>query len=63
LHLPEEIYNALVEADIVTMYELERALERDADIAGIDADGKASIQAALEQFKTLVPAKEKIDAK
>jgi transcription termination/antitermination protein NusA len=63
LHLPEEIYNALVEADIVTMYELERALERDADIAGIDADGKATIKASLEQFKTLVPAKEKLDVK
>jgi transcription termination/antitermination protein NusA len=59
LHLPEEIYTALVEADIVTMYELERVLDRDADIAGIDSDAKEIIKKALEEFKTLVPAREK----
>lgn len=59
LHLPEEIKAALVAADIVTMYELERVLERSSEIAGIDEKGKEILNDALQAFKVLVPPKEK----
>lgn len=60
LKLTKALKTALVEADIVTMYELERALERQVDVPGITAANVKKLEKALTSFRKLTTHDKKV---